>query len=322
MRFNKLDLNLLVVLDSLLTTRSVSRTAERLFLSQPATSLSLSRLRAYFEDDLLVAVGKTQVLTPLAADMIKPVRDVLLQIQTVTRARPGFDPATSSRRFTIESSDYVISILLSEMVRRAASLAPMMQFDLRALSPQTPDHLDGGEIELLISPEFATVAGHPFEPLFEDTFSCVVCCDHPTLTGKLTVDDYFDAAHVGVEWGGGRRLTFDARLLSTGKRARRQDVIAPNFTLVPELIVGTSRIATLPTRLAHRMATRFPLRVVPCPVELPVFVERLQWHKYQDRDPAIVWLRGLLREVAQALPPVKSGPVTRAAKRARTARSA
>ena len=79
MRFNKLDLNLLVVLDSLLTTRSVSRTAERLFLSQPATSLSLSRLRAYFEDDLLVAVGKTQVLTPLAADMIKPVRDVLLR---------------------------------------------------------------------------------------------------------------------------------------------------------------------------------------------------------------------------------------------------
>jgi len=317
MRFNKLDLNLLVVLDSLLETRSVSRTAERLFLSQPATSLSLSRLRAYFEDDLLVAVGKTQVLTPLAAEMVKPVRDVLLQIQTVTRARPSFDPATSSRRFTIESSDYVISILLSEMVRRAAVLAPMMQFDLRALSPQTPDHLDGGDIELLISPEFATVQGHPFEPLFEDTFSCVVCIDHPTLKGELTQDDYFDAAHVGVEWGGGRRLTFDARLLSTGKRLRRQDVIAPNFTLVPELILGTLRIATLPTRLAQRMATRFPLRVVPCPVELPVFVERLQWHKYQDRDPAIVWLRSLLREVAQGLPPSMPTPGKRPSRKAK-----
>ena len=314
MRFNKLDLNLLVVLDSLLTTRSVSRTAERLFLSQPATSLSLSRLRAYFEDDLLVAVGKTQVLTPLANEMVKPVRDVLLQIQTVTRSRPSFDPATSSRRFTIESSDYVISVLLSEMVRRAARLAPMMQFDLRALSPQTPDHLDGGEIELLISPEFATVPGHPFEPLFEDTFSCVVCNDHPALDGTLTLDDYFEAAHVGVEWGGGRRLTFDARLLSTGKRVRRQDVIAPNFTLVPELVVGTSRIATLPTRLAQRMATRFPLRVVPCPVEMPVFVERLQWHKYQDRDPAIVWLRALLRELAAEMPAVGATPSAKAAK--------
>jgi len=317
MRFNKLDLNLLVVLDSLLTTRSVSRTAERLFLSQPATSLSLSRLRAYFEDDLLVAVGKTQVLTPLAADMVKPVRDVLLQTHTVTRARPSFDPATSSRRFTIESSDYEISILLSEMVRRAARLAPMMQFDLRALSPQTPDHLDGGEIELLISPEFATVEGHPYEPLFEDTFSCVVCSDHPILKGALSADDYFDAAHVGVEWGGGRRLTFDARLLSTGKRLRRQDVIAPNFMLVPELVTGTSRIATLPTRLAHRMAARFPLRVVPCPVDLPGFVERLQWHKYQDRDPAIVWLRSLLREVAQGLPPSTPTPGRRPSRKAK-----
>jgi DNA-binding transcriptional LysR family regulator len=86
--------------------------------------------------------------------------------------------------------------------------------------------------------------------------------------------------------------------------------------------VGTSRIATLPTRLAQRMATRFPLRVVPCPVELPVFVERLQWHKYQERDPAIVWLRGLLREVAQGLPPFKPGPIARAKKKAGTTRYA
>lgn len=66
MRFNKLDLNLLVVLDALLATRSVSRAAERIFLSQPATSLALGRLREYFDDELLVPVGKTLVPTPLA----------------------------------------------------------------------------------------------------------------------------------------------------------------------------------------------------------------------------------------------------------------
>lgn len=86
MRFNKLDLNQLVVLDAILSTRSVGRAAERLFLSQPATSCSLARLREYFEDELLVPVGKTQVLTPLATELVKPVRDVLLQIQTITRA--------------------------------------------------------------------------------------------------------------------------------------------------------------------------------------------------------------------------------------------
>jgi LysR family transcriptional regulator, nod-box dependent transcriptional activator len=301
MRFDKLDLNLLLVLDVLLSTRSVTRAAERLFLSQPATSLSLRRLREYFKDELLVPVGKAHVLTPLAAELIKPVRDVLLQIQTIARARPTFDPATSTRRFIIESSDYVISVLLAEVVRRAAKLAPLMQFDLRALSPQTPEHLDSGEAEFLIVPEFATVQGHPAEPLFEDTFSCLVSVDHP-VKGNMTADQYFDAAHVSIEWGGGRRVTYDAKLISTGKRVRRQDVIAPNFTLVPEILVGTTRIATLPTRLAHQMARRFPLRVVRCPIAIPVFKENLQWHKYQERDPAIAWLRALLHETARSLP--------------------
>ncbi|CAN5740217.1 transcriptional regulator NodD3 [soil metagenome] len=314
MRFHKLDLNLLVVLNALLSTRSVTRAAERLFLSQPATSLSLGRLREYFQDELLIGVGKTFVLTPLAEELVKPVRDVLLQIQTITRARPTFDPATSDRRFTFESSDYVISVLLSEVVRRAVQVAPRMQFDLRAISPQTPEHLENGDTELLIAPDFAVVPGHPAEPLFEDTFSCLVC---PTCFGKgakLELDQYFDGAHVGVEWGGGKRLTYDARLLSTGRRARRQDVIAPNFTLVPDLLVGTPRIATLPTRLALQMATRFPLQVLPCPVEIPAFTEMLQWHKYQERDPAIIWLRSLLHEVADSLAP--SGIAPKAARRA------
>ena len=179
-----------------------------------------------------------------------------------------------------------------------------MQFDLRALSPQTPEHLDSGEAELLIVPEFATVQGHPAEPLFEDTFSCLVSVDHP-VKGNMTADQYFDAAHVSIEWGGGRRVTYDAKLISTGKRVRRQDVIAPNFTLVPEILVGTTRIATLPTRLAHQMARRFPLRVVRCPIAIPVFKENLQWHKYQERDPAIAWLRALLHETARSLPTAK-----------------
>ncbi|VVE41227.1 LysR family transcriptional regulator [Pandoraea cepalis] len=306
MRFNKLDLNQLVVLDALLSTRSVGKAAERLFLSQPATSCSLSRLREYFEDELLVPVGKTQVLTPLAEELAKPVRDVLLQIQTITRARPTFDPATSTRRFTIEASDYVISVFLSEVVKRATTLAPLMQFDLRAISPQTPEHLENGEAELLIAPEFAKVAGHPAEPLFDDTFSCLVCAEYQLAGDRLTEDEYFDAAHVGVEWGGGRRITFDARSLSTSKRTRRQTVIAPTFTLVPALLVGTSRIATLPSRLAHQMAQRFPLRVLECPVGIPAFVENLQWHKYQERDPAIAWLRSLFRETAERLPPIST----------------
>lgn len=304
MRFNKLDLNQLVVLDTLLATRSVGRAAEQLFLSQPATSCALARLRDYFEDELLTPVGKTQVLTPLAQELAKPVRDVLLQIQTITRSRPSFEPATSERRFVIESSDYVMSVFLTEVARRAALIAPLVQFDLRVKSAQSPERLESGEVELLITPEFSTVPGHPSEALFEDTFSCVICADYKLPGGKLSADQYFSASHVGVEWGGGRRITIDAQLLSIAKRTRRQDIIAPSFTLVPEFLIGTTRVATLPTRLARQLAQRLPLRVLPCPVDIPAFAEKLQWHKYQERDPAIAWLRTLLREVADDMPPV------------------
>lgn len=301
MRFNKLDMNLLVVLDALLATQSVGKAAERLFLSQPATSLALGRLRDYFQDQLLVPVGKAMVPTPLAVELAVPVREVLVQVQTISRARPSFDPRATKRRFTIESSDYVIAVLLSEVIRRAATLAPLMQFDVRSLSPQTPHNLNSGECELLIAPDFAAVPDHPSAPLFEDSFSCIVCREHPAWDTGLSVDAYFEAGHVGVEWGGGRRLTFDTRILSAERRERRQDVIAPNFTLVPELMVGTARIATLPTRLTALIAQRFPVRVLPCPVAIPPFKEQLQWHKYQDRDPAITWLRMLIQDVAGSL---------------------
>ncbi|WP_256097568.1 LysR family transcriptional regulator [Burkholderia cenocepacia] len=300
-RFNKLDLNQLAVLDEILSTRSVSKAAERLSLSQPATSCALRRLREYFDDDLLVPIGRVQVLTPLAVELRKPIRDVLLQIQAITRTRPGFDPATSTRRFTIESSDYVVCVFLSEVLRRVGEYAPQMQFDLRPLSPRTPENLENGEIELVVTPEL--FADHPREALFDDGFVCVVWERTCAYESVITVDEYFSATHVVVEWEGGRITTLDARAIEAGGHGRKRDgkIIASGFTLVPEFIVGTSHISTLPTRLAYRMAERFPLRVLKCPVFTPRFVEHVQWHKYQEHDPAIVWLRSVFREVVDGM---------------------
>src|SRR5215216_5485695 len=110
MRFNKLDLNQLVVLDAVLAERSVKRAADKLFLSPPATSCALARLREYFEDELLLQVGKTMVLTPKAESLKRPVRDVLLQVQAITTINPSFDAKTSTRKIIIQASDYVLNV--------------------------------------------------------------------------------------------------------------------------------------------------------------------------------------------------------------------
>jgi DNA-binding transcriptional LysR family regulator len=121
MRFHRLDLNLLVALDALLTERSVTKAGERLYLSQSAMSGALAKLREHFEDELIVQVGRKMVLTPLAESLQRRVRDVLKMAQSLLGSRPTFDPRTSERRFSIVSSDVVMSVLMDCVVRRLAA---------------------------------------------------------------------------------------------------------------------------------------------------------------------------------------------------------
>jgi LysR family nod box-dependent transcriptional activator len=107
MRFRHLDLNLIIYLDALLAERSVSRAAERVHISQSAMSDALARLRVYFKDKLFVQVGRSMVPTALAASMLQPIRDVLLQVDSIASSNVQFDPRTSRRNISILASDYV-----------------------------------------------------------------------------------------------------------------------------------------------------------------------------------------------------------------------
>ena len=99
-------------MDALLTERSITRAGERIFLSQSAMSGALARLRAFFDDELLIQVGQRMVLTPLAEDLVNPVREALLAIEKVVNKDQAFDPASSSRRFRIMFSDYAAIFLI------------------------------------------------------------------------------------------------------------------------------------------------------------------------------------------------------------------
>jgi len=135
MNFHKLDLNLLVALDTLLEERSVSRAADRLNLSQSALSSSLSRLREYFGDELLIAVGRRMEPTALALSLAPSVRDILHRIQVTIQTRPTFEPATAQRRFRIMTSDTPVSDL-DERVRRSEIKKRQLQRRIKELLGQ------------------------------------------------------------------------------------------------------------------------------------------------------------------------------------------
>src|SRR5438093_9544645 len=131
MRFNKLDLNLLVALNVLLTEKNISRAAERIHLSQSAMSNALARLRSYFVDELLVPSGRQLILTPRAESLVEPVREVLMRIESTIAAQPQFDPSTASHTFTLLVSDFTTTVFVPALLERLFHEAPGVRLDLR-----------------------------------------------------------------------------------------------------------------------------------------------------------------------------------------------
>jgi LysR family nod box-dependent transcriptional activator len=295
MNLQGFDLNLLVALDALLTERNVTRAGRRMEPSQSAMSGALGRLRGFFQDELLVVVGRRMVLTPLAQDLVQPLRDVLLQVHSTVANKPRFDASSSERHFSIAVSDYVMSVLIVDLLRHVKVEAPKITFDFRQLGRRATDDLDGGELDFLIAPEYLS-AVHPAEVLFEDSHTCVAWNRNRYLGSSISLDDYLRLGHVIVRVGEPGSVNHDERVLRRLNHKRTVEVVTPAFDLAPQLVVGTDRIATVPTRLACKYAQFLPLKLLPLPINVAPLVEKLQWHRAHSQDPAHIWLRAQLRD--------------------------
>jgi LysR family nod box-dependent transcriptional activator len=304
MRFKNLDLNLLVALDALLTEQHVTRAAERVALTQSAMSGALARLREHFGDELIVKSGHGHklALTPLGFILRKSVRDILLQTQSVMNTRPDFDPARSNRHFSIVASDFVDTVLMPDVSKTLASTAPDVVLELlHPLGRNIPIDLDRGEVDLLIVPLQYASQVHPTEILFQDRMSCVVWNDNSIVGDQLSVEGYLELQHVAMNFGRARMQSFEGEFLESSGFHRKVSTWVSSFVVLPQMVVGTNRIATVPYRLAEYYAKSLPIRVLAPPLEFPEVCEVVQWNAYQDNDPAILWLRRMLKEGAAGL---------------------
>ena len=299
MRFNKLDLNLLVVLNALLTERSISRAAEKIYLSQPATSNALARLRDYFKDELLVSSGRQLLLTPRAKELIEPVREVLMRIDTTIAAQPVFDPATETRTFTLLVSDYTTAVLVPALLEALYREAPGLRINLRDQSDRPGEVLEQGDADFLVIPSQYIAKDHPAAALFEEDYLCVTWKDNSCIKDRLTLDDYFSGGHVIATFANANPLsTFDGWFMESFDVKRRVEVTAPTMTALPSMVVGTDRIATVHRRIALRAQETLPIKVWEPPPRIPRLVQMLQWHKHRSNDPAISWMRDKIITVA------------------------
>lgn len=295
MRFKGLDLNLLVAFNVLIETRSVSRAAEQLHLSQPAMSAALGRLREYFGDDLLVLQGKRMFPTAYAESLVPMVQDALRQIDALISTSTSFDPATSQRTFRLIASDYITAAIIAPLSRRLASNAPAIRLESILPSDGSADLIAQGAFDLLITPEDFINPNQPAELLFEERHVVIGWNRNPVFERTLTDADLMDASHVGIQMGNQRTSAFADKVMEQLGRVRRMDVMASSFTVVPWLVIETNRLALMHERLARQMARIFPLAIAPIPFDFPLMREMMQYNRARANDEGLQWLRQQMR---------------------------
>ena len=305
MRYQRLDLNLLTALRALLTEKNVTRAGESLFVSQSAMSGILARLREYFDDPLIVPVGRRMELTPLGESLVSKVNDLLLMIDATLGTKPEFDPATTRRHFNIVASDFAIGVLLLDVLRDLATRAPGVTIEFRQPSRVCYQELENGEVDFVVAPEWHEMPGFSTCALFDDSYCAVVDCDHPEVGASLALEQYLQMGHVSCVTFG--PPMFETWFAKTHGAQRRIELSVPNFTMLPRLVLGTRRVATLHTRQAVQACALLPVRMVRLDFEFPPFTEMLTWHKYRDHDPGIQWMREFIVGQAQALPALPGG---------------
>ncbi len=312
MRFEGLDLNLLAALEVLLECRSTTETARRLNLSQPTISAGLGRLREYFEDDLLMNVGREMVPTALGEELAPAVTELLNVARFRIIQGEGFDPATSRRCFKLLASDYVFDVLLASALARAAKIAPGLQFEIALTGPTGGRLFQKGDIDLMITVPQYIAEEHPTELLFDDVDS-VICWSQGRFGDGIDEEGFREADFAKAVFGEERRpATIDLHFGKSNLDLRTV-IEVPSFSALPGAVIGTDRIALMHRRHAEFFRSRYDIACHHLPVPGPGISEVAQWHQLRSKDGGIAWLLGLLREQVGVLVPMakKHSPKSR-----------
>lgn len=300
----RFDLNLLSALNALLSDKNVTRAAERLNVTQPTMSGMLQRLRYQFDDQLLVRNGRELELTPFGASLVDPVREALRSVELLIHTEPVFDPASSTREFTLMSSNYCASVFLPHLVAHVAAHAPGVRLIMQPINNPI-ERIFAGEIDLCITADdmslFSIHGGvekiHS-EPLFSDEFVCVVAKDHP-LDEHSDLEEVFKFPHIGVHMFGTIN-TIESAWLEQHRPGYKPAAVVADFPLVGPMVAQSRLVGVMPARMAEIAARAVSIRAFRPPYEMPTLHEAMLWHARHMQDPAHVWLRGSLRDVAAA----------------------
>ncbi|MGX5650712.1 LysR family transcriptional regulator [Hydrogenophaga borbori] len=293
-----IDVTMLRAFDALIRERSVSRAAARLFLSQPAVSACLKRLRVAFGDELFVRTQYGVEPTPRALALAPGVESVLSDLQRLMSRQQPFDPAASDRILRVAGSDHLCRTLMPGLCQTLGALGSRMRVSWSLADySKTAEELARGDIDLALIPRITQVTGVQTSILCEDSYVGVARMGHPVLASGLDLDAFCAWRHVVL---GQSRSVLDDTIDSQLARLDRRRVVQAgvnSFSQMVDLLAETDLIAVFPQRVARRYLHALGSR--PLPLELPDYRLHACWHKRSEADEAVVWLRGQVIEAIE-----------------------
>jgi DNA-binding transcriptional LysR family regulator len=289
------------VLHTVLEEGSATRAARRLHVTQSAVSNALARLRGIFADELVVLKARGLAPTPRAL-ALRPRLAALVREAALVLERPAaFDPATSTREFSLACADYYSAVIVPSLTARLREQAPCASLRVRTLDDLVGEHGLERDVDLHIGMPPKIESGCVSSVLFEDRF---VCLSRPGMLGtsrRFSLKTFLAASHVRVSVLGRMRDPVD-RLLEDRGKSRRVGLVVPYFSVVPFVVQETGLIATLSQRLAETYSRRVPVDLSEPPFELPNYGVRMIWHRRTDADEAARFFRKLVEQAVAPLP--------------------
>jgi LysR family transcriptional regulator, mexEF-oprN operon transcriptional activator len=292
----KIDLNLALVFLVIYSEKSVTGAAHRLFLTQPAVSASLAKLRDLCGDALFVRQGRNLRATPFADQLAITFKPALAQLQAGFTDRQLFDPKIANTVFRIGLLDDIEIGLLPAISRDLRRYSPGIKLNIRASDFRSlPAQFEREEVDVAVGVFDELSKGITREKVLDASFRCLFDPQITKIGKVLTLDRYLGMEHILVSFSGDFQGLFEEKFAHTPHR-RNIVVNTPRFAALPYLIKGSSLVATVPEYLAYRFANTFGLATIAAPFVAETFALEIVWPSFLDSAPDHQWLRSRLKK--------------------------
>lgn len=295
MNLHKVDLNLFIVFDAIYTEANLTRAGQIVGITQPAVSNALARLRETFNDPLFVRTAQGMVPTPMAQNIIAPVRNALQLLRVSVQESRTFNPLQANKTFRISMTDLTEAVIFPPLFQRLRRLAPNVKIEsMLAKRRETTKELAAGRLDFAMDAPLNTDPQVRHVKLLEDRYVCAMRRGHPLARDKLSVEEYLSLSHIHIS---SRRSGLGMVDLALGKMGLQRKIAlrSQHYMMATQVIQHTDMAVTVPERFARR----HDLHQAALPVDIPPLETHIYWHESTDQDPANRWMREQMIEIAQ-----------------------